>query len=308
MIEVNQTKASTLVLRNLKMEEDPNRQLSKMVWQKSFQMTDPADRPVRVIEEEKAFKIAEHNACNLSDVYVAALEQSVWPYRYLRNRDILSESDQLQLAKSKIAVIGSGGLGGTVILLLARIGLGSLIVVDGDVFDETNLNRQALAELSNLGSPKAEEAAKKVNAVNPSVKIITHRILIEATNIERILSGAHVVVDALDNIPDRIMLAKAAQKLKIPLVHGALAGFDGQVMTVFPEDQGLERIYGNAETQKDNPDRPEAVLGVPALTPSIVATMQAMEVIKILLKRGQTLRNRMLHIDLDSGRFDSFQF
>jgi molybdopterin/thiamine biosynthesis adenylyltransferase len=147
-----------------------------------------------------------------------------------------------------------------------------------------------------------------VSLINPAVKIIPYRINIEASNIENILSGVQVVVDALDNIPDRIMLGKAAQKLKLPLVHGALAGFDGQVMTVFPGDHGLERIYGNAEPQKGNSDRPEAVLGVPALTPSIVATIQAMEVIKILLKRGQPLRNRMLHIDLDNGRFDSFRF
>jgi molybdopterin/thiamine biosynthesis adenylyltransferase len=282
--------------------------IDEMVWEKSFKMIDPANRSVRVIEEEAAAEIAEKNGFHLSDIYSVALEKSVWPYRYLRNRDTLSVSDQLQLAKSKVAVIGSGGLGGTIILLLARIGLGSVSVVDGDVFDETNLNRQALSELSNLGSPKAEEAAQKVSLINPAVKIIPYRINIEASNIENILSGVQVVVDALDNIPDRIMLGKAAQKLKLPLVHGALAGFDGQVMTVFPDDHGLERIYGNAEPQKGNPDRPEAVLGVPALTPSIVATIQAMEVIKILLKRGQPLRNRMLHIDLDNGRFDSFRF
>ena len=282
--------------------------MSKMVWENSFQLTDPANRSVRVLEEKIAADIAEQNAYHLSDIYSMALEQSIWPYRYLRNRDILSESDQLQLAKSKVAVIGSGGLGGTIVLLLARIGLGSLTVADGDVFDETNLNRQALSELSNLGTPKAEEAAKKVGLINPAVKIIPHRILIEASNVESILTNVQVIVDALDNIPDRIILSNAAQKLKIPLVHGALAGFDGQVMTVFPGDQGLERIYGNAELQKDNSNRPEAVLGVPALTPSIVATIQAMEVIKILLKRGQLLRNRMLHIDLERGQFDSFKF
>ena len=283
--------------------------ITEMVWEKSFQMTDPANRSVRVLEEEAAAEIAEKNAYHLSDIYSMALDQSIWPYRYLRNRDILSESDQIQLAKSKVAVIGSGGLGGSIVLLLARIGLGSLSVVDGDVFDETNLNRQALSEVSNLGSSKAEEAAKKVGFINPAVKIIPHRIHIEASNVESILSNVQVVVDALDNIPDRILLNHAAQKLKIPLVHGALAGFDGQVMTVFPEDQGLERIYGNTEIQKKgNSNRPEAVLGVPALTPSIVATIQAMEVIKILLKRGQLLRNRMLYIDLESGQFNSFTF
>jgi molybdopterin/thiamine biosynthesis adenylyltransferase len=290
------------------MENGTNGHLKKMVREKSFRMTDPAERPVTVLEEEPARQIADRYACGLGDIYAAALEQDVWPYRYLRNRDILSASEQLQLAKSSAAVIGSGGLGGTVILLLARIGIGALKVVDGDVFDETNLNRQALSEISNLGSPKVEEAAKKVADINPAVKMTMHRTVIEASNIETILSGVQVVVDALDNIPDRLMLCKTSQKLDLPLVHGALAGFDGQVMTVFPGDRGLERIYGNGASQKGAPDRPEAVLGVPALTPSLVATLQAMEVIKILLNRGQTLRNRMLHIDLEGGRFESFTF
>jgi len=290
------------------MEKDASGHLKSSVMEKSFQVTDPAERLVRVLNDEEARNIYQRHNCALGRVYTAALEQGIWPYRYLRNRDVLSESDQLNLARSRVAVIGSGGLGGTIILLLARIGIGSLTVVDGDVFDETNLNRQALSEISNLGSPKVEEAAKKVSNVNPAVEVIIHRTVIEASNTDTILSGTQVVVDALDNIPDRLMLGKAAQALNIPLVHGALAGFDGQVMTVFPEDKGLEQIYGNAANQKNNPDRPEAVLGVPAITPSIVATIQAMEVIKILLNRGQTLRNRMLHIDLENGRFDSFRF
>ena len=290
------------------MGKGTNGHLKNLVRSQSYPMTDPAARPIRVLEEAAARKIADRYGCNLVDIYTAALEQGIWPYRYLRNRDILSESDQLQLAKSSVAVIGAGGLGGTVILLLARMGIGSLTVVDGDVFDETNLNRQALSEISNLGSSKAEEAGKTVGDINPAVKVTIYRTVMEASNIETVLSGAQVVVDALDNIPDRLMLGKTAQNLNLPLVHGALAGFDGQVMTVFPGDQGLERIYGNAEIRKGAPDRPEAVMGVPALTPSIVATLQAMEVIKILLNRGQALRNRMLHVDLEGGRFDSFEF
>ena len=290
------------------MGKGTNGHLKNLVRSQSYPMTDPAARPIRVLEEAAARKIADRYGCDLVDIYTATLEQGIWPYRYLRNRDILSESDQLQLAKSSVAVIGAGGLGGTVILLLARMGIGSLTVVDGDVFDETNLNRQALSEISNLGSSKAEEAGKTVGAINPAVKVTIYRTVMEASNIETVLSGAQVVVDALDNIPDRLMLGKTAQNLNLPLVHGALAGFDGQVMTVFPGDQGLERLYGKAEIRKGAPDRPEAILGVPALTPSIVATLQAMEVIKILLNRGQTLRNRMLHFDLEGGRFDSFEF
>lgn len=283
-------------------------QLEKLVRNISRQISDPAHRSVWVMEDGPARKLSERCARSMRDIYLAALTQSIWPHRYVRNRDILALEDQLKLANSRVAVIGAGGLGGTVILLLARIGVGLLTVVDGDVFDETNLNRQALADTANIGVAKAEEAAKKVREINPAVQVSVFRQKIHASNADSILAEARVVVDALDNIPDRMTIVSAAQKLGIPLVHGALAGFDGQVMTIFPEDPGLERIYGKAQTPRNDPGRPEAVLGVPAPTPSIVATIQAMETIKILLDRGKLIRNRMLHIDLEGGRFDSFSF
>ncbi|MGB7918437.1 MAG: HesA/MoeB/ThiF family protein [Desulfobacterales bacterium] len=283
-------------------------QLEKLVRDISGQISDPAHRSVWVLEDGPARILSERCARSMRDIYLAALNQGIWPHRYVRNRDILALEDQLKLANARVAVIGAGGLGGTVILLLARIGIGFLTVVDGDVFDETNLNRQALSDTANIGVAKAEEAAKKVREINPAVEVSVFRQKIKAANADSILAEVHVVVDALDNIPDRMTIGSAAQKLGLPLVHGALAGFDGQVMTIFPEDPGLERIYGEAQTPENDPGRPEAVLGVPALTPSIVATIQAMEVIKILLDRGQLIRNRMLHIDLEGNRFDSFSF
>jgi molybdopterin/thiamine biosynthesis adenylyltransferase len=283
-------------------------QLEKLVRDISVPISDPAHRSVWVIEDGPARKLSVNCTRSMRDVYLAALNQNIWPHRYVRNRDILALKDQLKLAHSRVAVVGAGGLGGTLILLLARIGVGFLTVVDGDVFDETNLNRQALSDTANIGVSKAEEASKKVRKVNPAVEVGVFRQKINAANADSVLAEAHVVADALDNIPDRMTIGSAAQKLGIPLVHGALAGFDGQVMTIFPEDPGLERIYGEAQPPRNDPGRPEAVLGVPAPTPSIVATLQAMEVIKILLDRGQLIRNRMLHIDLEGSRFDSFSF
>jgi molybdopterin/thiamine biosynthesis adenylyltransferase len=94
----------------------------------------------------------------------------------------------------------------------------------------------------------------------------------------------------------------------MPLVHGALAGFEGWVMTILPGDPGLRDIYGAKEESKNNAESPEAVLGVPSVTPSLIATMQVMEVFKILLKRGNLIRNRMLHVDLERGCFNEFFF
>ena len=271
------------------------------------EIRDPADRNVVILEDKQSIALSKEFGCSLGEVYRASLDQGVWPYRYIRNRDILSRREQLALSQSRVAVIGSGGLGGTVILLLARIGVGYLTVVDCDSFDETNLNRQVVSTMDNTGNPKAEEARKMVEGINPAVSVQSLCLKIDSDSAPEILSDCHVVVDALDNVPDRLALEAVARNLKIPLVHGALAGFEGQVMTVFPEDPGLKLIYGE-DISKDDPQRPEAVMGVPAVTPSVIASFEAMEVMKILLNRGEVLRQRMLHIDLETARFDIFKF
>jgi molybdopterin/thiamine biosynthesis adenylyltransferase len=192
--------------------------------------------------------------------------------------------------------------------LLARIGIGHLVVVDHDVFDETNLNRQALSSTDAIGRSKSDQAASTVKSVNPGVEVTSYPIRIEPSNANEILRGSNVVVDALDNVHDRLVLQEEAEKLNIPLVHGALAGFEGQVMTVFPGDRGMKLLYGNAKKEGADPKSPEAILGVPTFTPSFVATLQAMEVLKIILNRGKLLRHTMLHVDLENASLNKFSF
>jgi len=124
----------------------------------------------------------------------------IYPYRYLRNREIISIDEQLTLAQSKVAVVGAGGLGGQVILLLGRVGIGHLVVVDRDVFDETNLNRQVLSNRSNLGRSKAGEAASALENINPAVEVTALQVTLEESNAADILVGSQVVVDALDSV------------------------------------------------------------------------------------------------------------
>jgi len=112
----------------------------------------------------------------------------------------------------------------------------------------------------------------------------------------------------LDNIPDRFILEEACNKLGIPLVHGALAGFEGQIMTIFPDDSGFNSLYKDRGADHDKAKSPESVLGVPALMPALIATFQAMEVLKIILKRGRLFRNSMLHVDIESGQINEFTF
>lgn len=147
-----------------------------------------------------------------------------------------------------------------------------------------------------------------VGRINPAVETTDHTVRTDAQNARALLAGIDMLMDALDNIPDRFVLEKAARILGIPMIHGALAGYNGQVMTIFPEDPGLKLLYGEAEQNRNDPRRAEAVLGVPALTPSAVATVQAMEVEKAIVGRKPLLRKQMLHIDPEAGAYEAFRF
>lgn len=236
------------------------------------------------------------------EVDILALQNNIIPTRYKRNLGVLSSSEQIKLLQSKVAIIGVGGLGGTVLELLARIGVGKLIIADKDIIGDSNLNRQILSKETNLGQSKTEVAVKRVKEINSFIQIIGHSVFINSDNLEKIIEGAEVVVDALDNLPSRFVLQKACRNLKIPLVHGAIAGFNGQLTTIFPQDKGLELIYGS---NKDLPEHgSEVELGAPTVTPALIASLEAQEVIKILLKRGKLFRNRLLYLDIEEGTIE----
>jgi len=236
------------------------------------------------------------------EIEISALQNNIIPERYQRNLGVISPSEQVKLLQSKVAIIGAGGLGGTVLEFLARMGIGKLIIADKDLIVDSNLNRQILSTETNLGQRKTEFAVKRVKEINSSIEIIGHSVFINSDNVEKIIEGAEVVVDALDNLPSRFVLQKACRDLKIPLIHGAIAGFNGQLTTIFPEDKGLELIYGS---DRDLPEHgSEAELGAPTITPALIASLEAQEVVKILLKRGKLFRNRLLYLDIEEGTME----
>ncbi len=236
------------------------------------------------------------------EIEILALQNNIIPERYHRNLGAISLSEQVKLLQSKVVIIGAGGLGGTVLELLARMGIGELIIADKDIIGDSNLNRQILSTETNLGQSKTEVAVKRVKEINSSIEIVGHSVFINSDNVEKIIEGAEVVIDALDNLPSRFVLQKACRDLKIPLVHGAIAGFNGQLTTIFPQDKGLELIYGS---NRDLPEHgSEAELGAPTVTPALIASLEAQEVIKILLKRGKLFRNRLLYLDIEDGTIE----
>ena len=264
----------------------------------SLTLPDQSGRDRTVIKEQQALDIAAKHSVSLYEIYSTALKKGILPYRYIRNLESITVDEQLGLLRSRVSVIGAGGLGGQVILLLARLGVGSLNVVDHDVFDETNLNRQALSSTDVIGKSKAETAKESVGKINPAVNVTAFHTRLDSSNAEKILKGSDVIVDALDNISDRFTLEIFAKNLAIPLVHGAVAGFEGQIMTIFPDDEGMENIYGKNGNTANPEKNPVSILGVPAVTPAIIASYQAIEVVKIILKKETLLRNMLVYIDL----------
>lgn len=228
------------------------------------------------------------------------LEAGEVPERYLRNIGTVGINGQIRLLRSKVVVVGAGGLGGTVIELLARQGVGFIRVVDGDSFAGHNLNRQLLANENNIGSFKAMEAKIRVGIINFDVVVDPVVDRFESHNAEQLLNGMDVAVDALDNVESRLLLSKAAQRAGIPLVHGAIAGFSGQIMTVLPNSKGLETIYSD-NTEKNGVEKG---LGNPPATPALVAALQVQEVVKLITGNGEVLVNRLLQVNAEYNCYD----
>ena len=170
-----------------------------------------------------------------------------YPHRYDRNREALSAQECEALAGKRVAVVGCGGLGGSVIEALARIGVGYLRVIDGDVFEESNLNRQLLCTEETLGREKAHVAAERVATINSTVEVEPVVTLLEESNAAELLGGVDCVVDCLDSLEARFWAAHACQKLGTPIVYGAIAGWFGQVCTVYPGDPSFVTVYSALE-------------------------------------------------------------
>jgi molybdopterin/thiamine biosynthesis adenylyltransferase len=213
--------------------------------------------------------------------------------RYRKNMNMLTESEIERLGAGKVCVVGCGGLGGYVIEMLGRLGVGKITAVDGDVFDETNLNRQLLSDMDVIGKSKAEIAKKRMLLVNPLVYLVSISQRINPENGRAILAGHDVVVDAVDNTTTRLLLQELTFKLGIPMVHGAIAGWYGQVTTIFPGDRTLDILYAGTDRRGI-----EAELGNPSFTPAQVASIQVSETLKLLIKRGELLRKKILYLDL----------
>ena len=217
----------------------------------------------------------------------------------------VGEAGQAKLLKSKVLLIGAGGLGSPAGLSLAAAGVGTLGLVDADTVDASNLQRQVLHATSRVGQPKVESAEKALKDLNPDVKVVGYRERVNSSNVERLFADYDVIVDGTDNFPTRYLVNDASVWLGKPVVHGSIFRFDGQLTTFVPDKAakqlGIEAgpcyrcLYPEPPPPHLAPSCQEA--GVLGILPGVIGLLQATEAIKLILNRGDALVGRLLTYD-----------
>jgi len=219
--------------------------------------------------------------------------------RYARQILLFGEEGQERLKQAKVFIAGAGGLGCPVALYLAVAGVGEIRLVDRDTVDRTNLNRQVLHWESDIGRLKARSAEEKLREANPDIRVEALAATINEANVHDLVAGADLIVDAMDNFPTRYLLNREALRAGVPLIHGAIRGFDGQVATIVPGRTAcLECIFPEAP--------PAEVFPVVGTTPGIVGLIQANEAIKYITGTGDLLADRLLLWDGLSATLETF--
>lgn len=222
--------------------------------------------------------------------------------RHLALREV-GEEGQRRLLSAKVLLVGAGGLGSPAALYLAAAGVGTIGIVDADLVDRSNLQRQILHATSRIGMTKVSSAASALRDLNPDVRVIELPERLTSTNAERSLEGYDVIVDGCDNFPTRYLLSDASVLRKVPVVHGSIFRFEGQ-LTVFDPGRGgpcYRCLYPEPPPPELAPSCAEA--GVLGVLPGVIGTLQATETIKLLLNRGEPLIGRLLSYDAMSMRF-----
>ncbi len=218
----------------------------------------------------------------------------------------VGEAGQQKLLESKVLLLGAGGLGSPAALYLAAAGVGTLGIVDMDVVDASNLQRQILHNMDRIGDRKVDSAKKTLTQLNPDVDVVTYDVRFGADNVLEIIDGYDVIVDGTDNFPTRYLLNDASLLKRIPVVHGSIFRFEGQVTVFDPYNGPCYRCM------LPEPPPPElapscAEAGVLGVLPGIVGSIQALETIKLLLDLGDPLRGRLLAYDALEESFRTFK-
>jgi molybdopterin-synthase adenylyltransferase len=211
----------------------------------------------------------------------------------------IGEEGQERLKAARVFIAGAGGLGSPVAVYLAAAGVGNIRLADLDTVDRTNLNRQVLHWEKDVGRRKVDSALEKLTELNPHVSLEGVVERIDEGNVLSLTKGFDGIVDAMDNLPTRYLLNKAAIEHRIPFFHGAVRGFEGRAMTVVPGESACLRCMYRGDVEREK----FPVIGV---APGVIGIIQATEVIKYIVGTGRLLTNRMLHYDGLDAKFTEF--
>ena len=228
--------------------------------------------------------------------------------RYSRHiiMDEVGPEGQQRLLSGRALVVGAGGLGAPVIQYLAAAGVGEMTLVDDDVVERSNLQRQVIHGDADVGEPKVESARAFVERLNPDVDVDTHQTRLAPGNVAGLVAGHDVVVDASDNFPTRYMVNDACRLAGIPVAHGAIFKFEGQATTLVPEGPCYRCLFPEAPEPGTVPDC--ATTGVLGVLPGTLGCIQATEAVKLLLDAGEVLAGRLLFYDAMDMSFETVSY
>lgn len=254
-----------------------------------------------VIEDGPLLDWAEEKGAAPYEAQLEALHRQIIPLRYLKNFGGIDFAEQIRICESRVFICGCGGLGGILINLMARAGVGHLRLADGDVFAPSNLNRQLLSDTQQLLRQKALVGAERVRIINPLVEVEIFPVLASEENIAEMVQDVDLALDALDNLPGRYLLAGAARRAGAPFIHAAVAGWWGQISTFLPESASdMEMIYGSRQAR----DPAEESMGVLGPTAAVVGSLEALEALRLLSGKEPAYADRLLYFDGESGRME----
>jgi len=254
-----------------------------------------------VIEDEVLLEWAQSNRISPRNAPIEAIRRRIVPLRYAKNLRSLTLAEQKHICESRVLVCGCGGLGGVLINLLARAGVGLLRLVDGGVFVPSNLNRQWWCDIQALSSLKAEVAGRQVRSINPLIEVEVLPTLMDENNAQSFVEGMDLVVDTLDDLAGHFLVAETAKRLGVSLIHAAATGWWGQISTFLPESFfDMHSVYGRGEEQSE----PDEVMGVLGPAPAVIGGLAAFEAIRLLSGRNSAYADQLLYLDGESGRMD----
>ncbi|HHT45310.1 MAG TPA: HesA/MoeB/ThiF family protein [Fastidiosipila sp.] len=226
----------------------------------------------------------------------------MFTHRYDRNQPLISSKKQSELREVAVAIVGLGGLGGHVAELCTRLGIGRLILIDGDAFEETNLNRQRFATESRIGKAKVFSAKADIESINSETIVEAHQVwLKDEADIDFFLD-ADFIIDCLDNVDTRILLGDFSVQLKIPLIHGSLSGWEGQYGLFLPDKNYMEQLYAHVTKGKA-----AVTANLPTLPP-IVASMQINLLLAYLLNDSHLHPNTLFRFNVQTHELTKIGF